>query len=99
MLIELIQRFLRGYEIKSSSSSSCSYSSSTSSSSSSESEEKIKEKCDPKTCWGECRGKGWCEIAKEWQKKIHYQTFFPNVLDNIKRKNRNKRKKNRRRKR
>lgn len=34
-----------------------------------------KEKCDPKTCWGECQGQGWCHIAQEWQQKIHAYHF------------------------
>ena len=33
-------------------------------------------KCNPKTCWGECDGKGWCHIAQEWQKKIKHHNSF-----------------------
>ena len=35
-----------------------------------------KDKCNPKTCWGECGGNGWCHIAQEWQKKIHHHNNF-----------------------
>jgi len=38
-----------------------------------------KDKCDPKTCWGECQGEGWCHIAQEWQQKIHHYSFVKYV--------------------
>jgi hypothetical protein len=39
-------------------------------------EEKRCAECDPKTCWGECQGKGWCYIAKDWQEKIHVANYI-----------------------
>jgi hypothetical protein len=35
-----------------------------------------KDKCDPKTCWGECMGEGWCHIAQEWHKVMHRHQNF-----------------------
>jgi hypothetical protein len=32
--------------------------------------------CDPKTCWGECMGEGWCHIAQEWHKVMHRHKNF-----------------------
>jgi hypothetical protein len=58
--------------------------------------------CDPETCWGECKGKGDCDIAEEWQDKIHPKpiirkaTLRKQMIKN-KRKNKNKRKRKKKR--
>jgi hypothetical protein len=53
--------------------------------------------CDPKTCWGECNGKGPCHIAQDWQQKIHHRQYISYVLPKKGKKKKKKRHKNRRR--
>ena len=49
------------------------------------------EKCQPDTCHGECQGFGWCDIAQEWQGRIHPDNrVFPAFKKREKRKKYNR---------
>lgn len=49
--------------------------------------------CDPKTCWGECNGKGNCGIAKEWQKRIHPSPIYTRPVSLTKKQKKKQKKK------